>query len=155
MTTEQIKELCCRKQEELIEKYFSNIVREAAIERPETIGEYTRDLPLKIESEYRAFLEKLWKDNAPETLKGTTLILEEQKLRELMTGSYVEEIDAAYDKAVRRTVLERITDSNHKDVSYYKGLLKAYTGELLSLMRQDFLEEITGEYIGNKAFEED
>ena len=24
MTTEQIKELCCRKQEELIEKYFSS-----------------------------------------------------------------------------------------------------------------------------------
>lgn len=50
---------------------------------------------------------------------------------------------------------ERITKSNHKDVTYYKGLLLEYTKDLLMVMRQDFLEELTGKYIKNKTFEED
>ena len=50
MTNEQIKTLCKEKEQELLDKYFGNLVREAAVERPETIGEYTIDLPLKIEA---------------------------------------------------------------------------------------------------------
>ena len=66
-------------------------MKEAAIECPETIGEYTKDLPLNIEAEYHAFLEEMWKEFAPEELKGTPLVLEEQKLRELMTTMTVKE----------------------------------------------------------------
>ena len=51
MTNEQIKTLCKEKEQELLDKYFGNLVHEAAIERPETtIGEHTIDLPLKIEA---------------------------------------------------------------------------------------------------------
>lgn len=85
MENGQVITLCKEKEQELLKKYFGNLVKEAAIERPETIGEYTKDLPLKIEAEYRTFLEKLWQEYAPEELRGTPLVLEEQKLRALMT----------------------------------------------------------------------
>ena len=147
--------LCIEMEQKLLNKYFGNFVKEAAIECPETIGEYTKDLPLKIEAEYRAFLEEMWKEYAPEELKGTPLVLEEQKLRELMTVDDREGIEAAYKDAIERTLWERITKTNHKDVTYYKGLLKEYTRDLLLVMREDFLEEITGHHIENKAFNED
>ena len=155
MTNEQIKNLCKEKEQELLDKYFGNLVHEAAIERPETIGEYTTDLPLKIEAEFREFLEELWKDAAPAELKGTPLVLEEQKLRKLMTDDDREGIHYAYKDAIEVTLWERITKTNHKDVTYYKGLLEEYTRDLLLTMRNDFLEEITGEHIKNKTFEGD
>lgn len=154
MTNEQIERLCNEKERELLNKYFGNLVKEAAIERPETIGKYTKDLPLKIEAEFKAFLEELWKDAAPNDLKGTPLVLEEQKLRILMTDDDRELIDEAHKDATEQTLWERITRSNHKDVTYYKGLLKEYTRDLLMVMREDFLEEITGHHIKNKAFED-
>lgn len=155
MTNEQIKKLCKDKELELLNKYFGNLVKEAAVNRPETIGEYTKDLPLKIEAEYREFLEELWKEHAPEELKGTPLVLEEQKLRKLMTDDDRELIDVAHKDATEQTLWERITKTNYKDVTYYKGLLEAYTRDLLMVMRHDFLEEITGQHIENKAFEDD
>lgn len=154
MTPQEIVTLCEEKQNQLLNKYFGNLVHEAAIERPETIGEYTKDLPLKIEAEYRTFLEGLWQEHAPAELKGTPLVLEEQKLRKLMTDDAREMLEPAYKKATEITLWERITQSNHEDVTYYKGLLLEYTRDLLMTMRQDFLEEITGKHITNKAFEE-
>ena len=153
MTNEQIILLCKKKEQELIETYFGNLVQEAALIRPETIEDYSKDLPLKIEAEYKAFLEKLWEESAPEELKGTPLVLEEQTLRKLMTDDDRELIDEAYKDAIEQTLWERITKSNHKDVTYYKGLLQEYTRDLLMVMREDFLEEITGRHIGNKTFE--
>lgn len=154
MTNEQIEKLCKEKEQDLLEKYFGNLVKEAAIERPETIGEYTKDLPLKIEAEYKTFLKGMWEEYAPDDLKSTPLVLEEQKLRELMTEDDREGIEYAYRNATNRTLWERITKSNHQDVTYYKGLLQEYTRDLLLVMREDFLEEITGHHITNKAFEE-
>lgn len=154
MTNEQIIKLCKEQEHELLNKYFGNLIHEAAIERPETIGEYTKDLPLKIEAEYRVFLEQLWTQYTPEELKGMPLVLEEQKLRKLMTDDDREGVDAAFQDATEQTLWERITKTNHKDVTYYKGLLKEYTCDLLMVMREDFLEEITGHHIKNKAFED-
>lgn len=155
METKQIEKLCESKEKELMEKYYGNLVKEAALEQPETIGEYTKDLPLKIEAEYRVYLEDLWKEYAPKELKGTPLVFEEQKLRKLMTDDDRELIEEAHEDATEQTLWERITKTNHKDVTYYKGLLKEYTRDLLMVMREDFLEEITGHHIENKAFEED
>ena len=150
-----VNEICNRKEQELLNKYFGNLVKEAAVERSETIGEYTKDLPLKIEAEYRVFLEELWKEHVTDDLKGTPLVWEEQKLRKLMTDDDRELIDVAHKDATEQTLWERITKSNHKDVTYYKGLLQEYTRDLLLVMRVDFLEEITGHHIENKAFEDD
>ena len=155
MNTEQVINLCKEKEQELLNKYFGNLVKEAAVERPETIGVYTKDLPLKIEAEYRVFLERLWKEYAPEDLKGTHLVLEEQKLRKPMTDDDRELIDVAHKDATEQTLWECITKTNHKDVTYYKGLLQEYTRDLLMVMREDFLEEITGHHIENKAFEDE
>ena len=113
MTTREIANLCEAKQSQLLSKYFGNLVREAAIERPETIGEYTKDLPLKIEAEFRSFLEDLWQEHAPVELKGTPLILEEQELRNLMTDDDREIIEPAYKDAAEITLWERIKKSNH------------------------------------------
>ena len=154
MIQNEIVKLCIKKEQELLNKYFGNLVNEAAIEMPETIGEYTKDLPLKIEAEYRKFLEKVWEKHVPAELKGTPLVFEEQQLRKLMTDDDREGIDAAYKDASTVTLWEKITKSNHKDVTYYKGLLFEYTKDLLLVMRHDFLEEITGEHINSKAFEE-
>lgn len=154
MTPQEIANLCEEKQNQLLYKYFGNLVHEAAIERPETIGEYTKDLPIKIESEYRVFLEELWLKHAPAELKGTPLVLEEQKLRMLITEDDRELLEPAYKEATERNLWERITKTNYKDVAYYKGLLQTYTKELLTAMRLDFLEEITGNHINTKAFEE-
>lgn len=73
MDKDFIEKICKEKECQLLENYFGNLVKEIAVKRPEAIGEYTKDLPLKIEAEYRAFLEGLWKKYAPEELKGNPL----------------------------------------------------------------------------------
>lgn len=155
MDKDFIEKICKKKEAQLLGQHFGNLVKEAALERPETIGEYTKDLPLKIETEYRTYLEGLWKEYAPEALKDKPLVFEERKLRKLITDDDRELIDEAHKDATEQTLWERITKTNHKDVTYYKGLLHEYTCELLMVMREDFLEEITGHHIKNKAFEDD
>ncbi len=154
MDKDFIEKICKEKENQLLDSYFGYLVKEASEVRPETIGEYTKDLPIQIEAKYREFLEDLWKNQAPEALKGTPLVLEEQKLRKLMTDDDRELIDEAHKDATEQTLWERITKTNHKDVTYYKGLLQEYTRDLLMVMREDFLEEITGHHIENKAFED-
>jgi len=144
----RIENRCKEKEQELLNRYFGNLRKEAAIDRSETIGEYTKELPLKIEAEFREYLIELWKEYS-----DTPLVLEEQKLRLLMTEDNREAVNAAYENAKRITLWERITKSNHKDVTYYKGLLYEYTKDLLMVMRLDFLEEITGKHINCKAFD--
>ena len=148
-TKEEIAKLCKEKELDLLDKYFGNLDKEAIIERPETIGEYEKELPLKIEVEFKEYLLGIWKEINPDK----ECVFEEQKLRELMTEDDREGIEYAYKDAVEQTIWERITQTNHKDVTYYKVLLKEYTQELLMCMRLDFLEEITGEVIKNKTFE--
>jgi hypothetical protein len=154
MGKKEIEKLCREKERQLLDKYYGDLVNEAAIIRPETIGKYTKDLPLKIEAEYKTFLEELWGMCVPEELKGTPLVLDEQKLRKLKTDDDREGINDAFKDATERTIWERLTKTNHKDVTYYKGLLDVYTRDLLMVMREDFLEEITGVLIRNKTFED-
>lgn len=149
----KIETLCKQKEQELLNKYFGDLTKEAAHEQPETIGNYSKDLPLQIESEYRQYLEKLWEEYASAKSQKVPLVLEEQKLREIMTDGHRERIEDAYKNAKERTLWERITRSNHEDVTFYKGLLYDYTKELLTIMRIDFLEEITGNHITGKTFE--
>lgn len=141
-----IEKICRSKEQDLLDKYFPTGKKRII---SETIGEYTKDLPLKIEAEFREYLVGLWKEYSDEPL-----VLEEQKLRQLMTEDDREAIDEAYKDAKRITLWERITKSNHEDVTYYKGLLHEYTKDLLLTMRLDFLEEITGRHITCKAFKD-
>lgn len=51
---------------------------------------------------------------------------------------------------MRETSAPVVTRSNHKDVTFYKGLLMEYTRDLLLVMREDFLEEVKGRDIEGK-----
>lgn len=156
LTVEQIDNLCREKEENLLKKYFEKLIFEASAIRPETIDEnhYPLDLPLKIELEYIEYLEQLWPEVAPSDMKGSPLVLEEQKLREIVTENDRERLQHAYKSARTRNLWERITSTNHKDVTYYKWMLKEYARELMDTARLDFMEEITGNPISNKAFDE-
>ena len=146
---ELIEKVCKAKEVELMEKYFGNFIVEAAIKCPETIEDYDMELPLNIEAEFKEFLIGVWVKFVP----GEPCVFEEKKLRKLLTNDDREALEYAYKDAKRQTLWERITTTNHKDVTYYKGLLKEYTQELLTVARLDFLEEISGKHILNKTFE--
>lgn len=141
MNKSQVEKLCSEKIDFLLKKYFGNLVKEAAIDCPETIGDYDLELPLRIEAEFRSFLEELWSENASDDKRTIDELLDKKELRDKMTEDDREGIAYAYRNAQRRTLWERITQTNHKDVTYYKGLLEEYTRELLFCLRHDFLEE--------------
>lgn len=142
MKINQIENKCREKEDLLLNKYFGNLVKEAAIERPETIGDYSKDLPLKIEEEYFQYLKELLAEIHPGESESLESIFDKQHIGRLMTEDDREGINHAYEDATRRTLWERITQTNHKDVTYYKGLLKEYTRELLMNLRCDFIEDI-------------
>lgn len=149
MTTNKIENLCKRKEQELLEKYFGNLVKEASFERPETIGNYTKELPLKIEEEYFLYLKELWLEITPDKSKSLESILDKRHIGVLMTEDDREGIHYAYEDATRRTLWERLTKTNHKDVTFYKGLLEEYTRELLLCLRCDFIEDVN--MVNNKC----
>lgn len=153
MNIEEIKHLCINKEHELLEKHFGNLVAEAAHERPESIGGYDMELPQRIENEYKEFLRELWSGISTGDARSLDEILEEVRLRSLMAESSREALEHAHKDATEQTLWERITHSNHKDVTFYKGLLEEYTGELLYGIRRDFLEEAAGEEIKGKVRE--
>lgn len=138
-----IETLCRQKEQELLDLHFKTNATS------ETIDGYPLDLPLKIEAEYRLYLAELWKKYSDKPL-----VLEEQKLRTLITEDDREAVATAYEDARRITLRERLTRSNHEDVAHYVALLAKYARELLDIMRIDFLEEITGNHINCKAFDD-
>jgi hypothetical protein len=142
MEKAEIQKYCIKKEEELLNKYFGNLVKEAAIGQPETIEGYDKELPLRIEAEYKEFLSELWKEVAGDDKRTIDEIIDKKELREKLTDDDREGIDEAYRNAQQRTLWERLTNTNHKDVTFYKGLLEEYTRELLFCLRHDFLEEI-------------
>lgn len=142
MNKEDIEKLCQNKANTLLQTYFGNLVKEASVDCPKTIGGYDLELPLRIEAEYRDFLQKVWSEIAPNDTRTIDDLLDKKELRDKLTADDREGISEAYRHAQQRTLWERITKTNHKDVTYYKGLLEEYTRELLFCMKHDFLEEI-------------
>ena len=143
MNKSEVERLCSEKVDSLLKKYFGNLVREAAIDCPETIGDYDLELPLRIEAEFRNYLKELWQEISADNQRTVDDLLDKKSIRDKMTEDEREGIAYAYRDAQKRSLWERITRTNHKDVTYYKGLLEEYTRELLFCMKYDFLEEIT------------
>jgi ryanodine receptor 2 len=152
MTLQQIESQCRSKAEELLKKYFGNLVKEAAIEQPETIGDYSLELPRLIEVEYYDYLKGLWAEIAPSGSPTFEEIIDKKHLSDLMTVDDREIVKPAYDDAVTRTLWECLTKTNHKDVIYYKGLLKRYTEDLLAALRCDFMEDVKKTLFKNNKF---
>ena len=142
MSREEIEQICTQRAEELLKKYFGNLVKEAAIERPETIGDYDLELPLRIEAEYRETLRDIWNGMVLNDSRSFDELFDKPHDREIMTADDRECISKAFRDAQQRTLWERITNTNHEDVIFYKGLLEEYTRELLFCMKIDFIEEI-------------
>lgn len=111
------------------------------------------ELPRRIENEYKEFLRELWSGISTGDARSLDEILEEVRLRSLMAESSREALEQAHKDATEQTLWERITHSNHKDVTFYKGLLEEYTRERLYGIRRDFLEEAAGEEIKGKVRE--
>lgn len=131
-----IEKLCINKEYELIDKYFGNIVREA-VEKKDDIG-----LPKRIEDEYLAFLKEIWENTSLNDSRKFETVIDKRQLSEQLTENKRISAEHAYNEAVRVTLWERLTNTNHEDVTNYKGILKDYTIALLKEMRCDFVEDI-------------
>lgn len=134
---------CRKKAEELLETYFPNFIHEAAIEKPEQLAvEYNDDLPYKVEAVFRDWLSCLWDEVAPAHSKPFKDVMNRHLNMSMVDASYVPYLKDAKAEAEKITLWEKITKSNHEDVTYYKGLLKQYAEELIKTMVKDFMEEI-------------
>ena len=142
MSIKQIEQLCQDKEQELIEKYFRIQICEPTFGSQDVILEYTPDISLKVETEYKSFLEEVWKKNAPDSFKDRPLPFEEWNLRNIVTEDDRVAVERAYRKATTMNLWKRITKNTHKDVLIYMDLLKSYTHEVLVTIRMDFMDEI-------------
>lgn len=140
LTINQIDTLCWEKYTSLLKEYFGNLAETAAYERPESLDpQYTLSLPERIADQYRAFLQELWKENAPKDAPAFEDIMNAKKIMELAKARYEEDLVAAENEARKVSVLEKITVTNHKDVTHYMGLLKDCTEDILKALMDDFL----------------
>lgn len=144
MNSEQIRNLCADKRNELLDHYFGNLVYEAAHVMPEEIDEsrYSLELPAKIGNEYYEFLKHLLAQLSLSNQKKLDDILDKKSLAMSFTTNDRQQLNEAYKDAKIITLWEKITKSNHEDVTFYKGLLKEYTEELLKWMEVDFEEDV-------------
>ncbi len=134
---------CRKKAEELLEKYFPNFIREASATRPEKLAmEYNDELPRKVGKEFRDWLSILWKEVCPHSEKQFDDIMNLHLSMKMVEASYVPYLDEARKDAEKITLWEKITKTNHEDVTYYKGLLKQYTEEILDTMIKDFVGDL-------------
>lgn len=138
----ELTQLCRDKMYGILDAYFADLAEDAAVNKPETVDErYTLDLPLRIENEYREYLMDLWEKVKGEDTRTFTQIMDKRYTRMCIDSKYRECIRLAEADAKLITTWERITKSNHEDVTHFKGLLYGYSRELLLCMTADFLEE--------------
>ena len=140
LTINQIDSLCWERYTSLLKENFGDLAETAAYERPESPApHYTLDLPERIADQYRDFLQGLWKENAPKDAPTFEEIMNAKKIAELAKARYEEDLMAAEKDARKVSAWEKITASNHKDVTHYVGLLKDCTEDTLKGLMNDFL----------------
>lgn len=143
MNKNDIEKNCRRFANELLDEYFPNFAHEAAVERPEKLAiQYNDSLPHRIGEEFRIHLYDLWIQHRPLGGKPFDEVMNLERSIKMVDASYVSYLKDARENAEKITFWELITKSNHKDVTYYKGLLKQYTEELLDVMLKDFMGDI-------------
>ena len=131
---------CEAKIKELLDHYFGDLVKDAVTDKPEVLDErFTTELPLKIEEEFLAFLGELKQEILPGDTRTIDEIIDCPLKREKIRDEYELDVEQAYEEAATITFWEKLTRSNYKDVSFFKGLVKQYTEELLEHMTDDFL----------------
>ena len=131
---------CEEKIKELLDHYYGDLVKEAVVDKPEVLEEqFDTELPLKIEEEYMAFLGELKREFFPGDPRAIDEIIDCPLKREMIRDDYELDVEKAYENAKNITFWEKLTRSNYKDVTYFKGLVKQYTEDLLEHMTDDFL----------------
>ena len=143
MDRQIIEDRCYGKAKELLKKYFGDFATVSGVAKPETLdSQYTDTLPRMIAEEYRVFLAALWSEIAPKGARSFDEIMDRQRSIDMVHDDFDDFLPSARLSAQTITLWEKITKTNHKDVTYYKGLLKQYTEELLETMAEDFLEDV-------------
>ena len=131
---------CETKMKELLDRHFGDLVKDAVVDKPEVLEErFSTELPLRIEEEFMAFLGDLKREILPDDPRTIDEIIDSPLKREMIRDDYELDVERAYENAKTVTFWEKLTRSNHKDVSFFKGLVKQYTEELLEHMTDDFL----------------
>lgn len=140
---QEIEIRCYKKAKELLDKYFPNFIEDAVYTRPELLSEeYNDDLPARVAEEFRGWLAGIWEELRPEVNRPFDEIMNLQRSIAMTNDSYVPYLADARAEAEKITFWEKLTKTNHEDVTHYKGILKDYTEELLKIMIQDFLTDI-------------
>ena len=143
MDRQIIEDRCYDKVKELLKKYYGDFATVSGVVKPETLDSvYTDTLPRKIAGEFRAYLSGLWDEIAPDGAKTFDEVMDRQRSIDLVHDDFDDFLPSARLSAQTVTLWEKLTKTNHKDVTYYKGLLKQYTEELLETMAEDFLEDL-------------
>ena len=131
---------CEAKMKELLDRHFGDLVKDAVTDKPEVLEErFSTELPLQIEEEFLAFLGELKREILPDDTRTIDEIIDCPLKREKIRDDYELDVEQAYEEAKTITFWEKLTRSNYKDVTFFKGLVKQYTEELLEHMTDDFL----------------
>lgn len=121
--------------ERCLSEFFSEISLEEAA-HPEILDDkYTEDILLKIQAEYYMTLKSLWDHSRISRLGSFSKYYDSPEVGQTVD---MQALDKAYKDARRRTLWEKLTRTNHKDVLEYKQLLRQYSEALLSSMRDRF-----------------
>ena len=140
ITISDIDSLCWEKYTSLLTETFGDTASTAAHDRPETLSQkFTPSLPGEVADAYRLFLSGLWEKYAPKDAPAFYEIMNATKNMELARARYAEDLEAAHADALKVSAWEKITATNHKDVTHYVGLLKDCTEDILKALMDDFL----------------
>ena len=134
---------CYIQRQNLLTKYFGDFALVAATEKPEQLEDiYTDDLPDKISDEFREFLACLWAEITSGGGRSFDKVMNRQRQMDAIKDGYDDYFPTARLDALKVTLKERVLKANHKDVTFYKGLLKQCSEELLDTMIEDFMEDV-------------
>ena len=135
MLNDAIKILCWNKIDELLKEHFASTSSEVLDPR------YTLDYPLKVAAEMKNYLADLWATEGNQSGKAFEDLMGAGRLNNITYESYLDMIKAAQKEALKITLWEKITHTNHEDVMIFQSILRSCTREILELMVKDFLNE--------------
>ena len=135
MLNDAVKILCWNKIDELLKEHFASTSSEVLDPR------YTLDYPLKVAAEMKNYLADLWAAEGHQSGKAFEDLMGAGRLNNITYESYLDMIKAAQKEALKITLWEKITHTNHEDVMIFQSILRSCTREILELMVKDFLNE--------------
>jgi hypothetical protein len=129
---------CWAKIDELLDSHFPAVSPDEEV----LDSKLNINLPLEIAAEMKDFLSVLWEEeNQDGTGKTLDEIMGAGRLNELTYESYLELLKKSEHDALKITLWEKITKTNHEDIIAFRSILRSCTREILETMVKDFLNE--------------